>query len=77
MAINPVNTSIQGIQKGLQSASKVTQDIATVAQNGDLDLGKLANAAVDLAEAELQVKSSAEALRVENETLGTLLDVTA
>lgn len=80
MSFGPINSSLQGIQRGYQSLNQASQDIAAYtvnAGNGDSDARDLTSAAVELKRAEIQVKSSAESLRTADETLGSLLDVVA
>lgn len=76
MTVNSVlSTGVQGVQAGLQRASRAAGDIArfgTTEQDGDL-----ATPIVDLKLSELQVKASAAVIKTADEVVGTLIDIRA
>jgi len=68
-----LSTGLQGIQKGLQQASKAADEVAKAAS---VDVGEtdLTGAAVDLAQAKLQVQASIMVAKRADEMLGSLID---
>lgn len=77
MSISSVNSSVQGIQRGLQNLNKAAQDTASANISGDQDAGTLVESATKAKQAELQVSASAAALKADDEARGALLDVLA
>jgi len=71
-----LSTGLQGIQKGLQQASKAADEVAKAAS---VDFGEtdLTGAAVDLAQAKLQVQASIMVAKRADEMLGSLIDTQA
>lgn len=68
-------SSLAGIQSGLEQISKNTATIAS--QQGIKSTSDLTSTLVSNLSAELQIKASAKALKTSIETVGTLLDITA
>lgn len=77
MEVNSLNSSLQGIQRGLQNLNKAAQDTAAAGIDGGTGVDAIAEAAVEAKQAEVQVKASVATLKAEGETLGALLDVLA
>ncbi len=81
MAVNSiVSTGMQGLQSGLDRASRAAGEIARVGTTNPADNGQggdLATPIVDLKLSELQVKASAAVIRTADEVIGTLIDIRA
>jgi hypothetical protein len=81
MAVNSIlSTGVQGVQSGLQRASRAAGEIArfgTTDQAGGEQGGDLATPIVDLKLSELQVKASAAVIKTADEVVGTLIDIRA
>lgn len=73
--ISALSAGLQGIQQGLADAQSAAERIA----RPDLETGleDLTEAAVDLLQAEIQVRASAEVVESAQETIGSLIDVFA
>ncbi len=71
-----LSTGLQGIQKGLQQASKAADQVAK-ASTVDVGEADLTGAAVDLMQAKLQVQASVMVAKRAEEMLGTLIDTQA
>lgn len=80
---------LQGVQKGMQQlqdaatdiaglgqsqALTETSDVETGLQSGQDGIGSYIDAAVDLKQAEYQVKASALVIKTADQALGTLID---
>ena len=66
-------SSLSGIQRGLQQVSDAASNIATA--DRDIKIGDLAENVVDLKLGKQQVEASAMALKVEDQLRGSLLDI--
>ena len=66
-------STLTGIQRGLQQATNAASNVAT-ADRG-IDLPDLATSVVDLKLAQQQVEASAKALKVDDQLRGSLLDI--
>lgn len=64
-----------GLQRGLRDAQTAAETIAQ--PNLEAGAGELTEALVDLLQAEIQVKASAEVVDSAQESIGTLIDVFA
>lgn len=74
----PLQPGVSGIERGLEDVRSAAQNIASPKQaETDNSTEDLAKEQVVLATAEAQVAASAKAVKTTDETLGTLLDVTA
>jgi hypothetical protein len=71
-----LSTGLQGIQKGLQLASKAADQVAKASAVGVGEVD-LTGAAVDLAQAKLQVQASVMVAKRAEDMLGTLIDTNA
>lgn len=71
-----LSTGLQGVQKGLQQASRAAEQVAK-ASTVDVGETDLTGAAVELAQAKLQVQASIMVAKRADEMLGTLLDTEA
>ena len=71
--VSALNAGLQGIHRGLADAQSAANRIV----NPQVDEGAedITVAAVDLLQAEAQVRASAEVLRTASNTVGTLIDV--
>ena len=78
MAISGVTgAGVQGVQNGLRQAEDAAQRIARNGATEPADAGGLAEAAIDLKQAETQVKASAKVVEAADDMLGSLLDTRA
>jgi flagellar hook protein FlgE len=68
-------SALTGIQRGLQQTTDAASKIAT-ADRG-IDLAELATSIVDLKLGQQQVEASAKVLQVEDQLIGSLLDIRA
>ncbi len=76
MAINSIMSSgLQGIQSGINRASRAGGQIAGVALSGEV--GDMTASLIDLKIGELQVKASANVIKVGDQMLGSLIDIKA
>ncbi len=73
--VSALGAGLQGIQRGLADAQSAAQRIAQ--PNLEAGAAGLTEAAVDLLEAEVQVKASARVVDSAHETIGTLIDALA
>lgn len=75
MSISTVmSLGMQGIQAGSNRSGMAAGRIAA---NGSIDDGSLASSMVDLRSAEIQVKASANVVKVADQMLGTMIDIRA
>lgn len=73
MSINTVmSLGIQGIQAGFNRSGVAAGRIAS---DGNIDTERLASSMVDLRSSEIQVKASADVVKVADQMLGTLVDI--
>jgi len=72
-----INSSLQGIQKGMQGLSKNAAQIASKDFMEDQGVEGLAKVSVDMMANKNQVEASAKALQIIQETIGTILDIKA
>jgi ribosomal protein S11 len=76
-AISGINSSLQGIQRGMQGLAK---NAATIASKDFMETQGpegLAKVTVEMIENKTQVQASAKALQIIQETIGTILDIKA
>ena len=72
-----INSSLQGIQRGMQGLAK---NAATIASKDFMETQGpegLAKVTVEMIENKTQVQASAKALQIIQETIGTILDIKA
>lgn len=72
-SIPAIQSSLNGIQQGMNSLKRTSADIAIAPVTG----ADLTSAVVQLSVDKLQVQASAKALQTSYDTLGTLLDLKA
>ncbi|MCK5092185.1 MAG: hypothetical protein KAR30_06620 [Gammaproteobacteria bacterium] len=72
-----INSSLQGIQRGMQGLSKNAAQIASKDFMGNQGVEGLAKVTVEMMENKNQVEASAKALQIIQETIGTILDIKA
>ena len=72
-----MGAGLQGIQRGMEGLQKNAKDIATISSDQGINIGDLAETAVDMNLNELQVKASIAVVKTSSDTLGTLLDMRA
>lgn len=72
-----INSSLQGIQRGMQGLSKNAAQIASKDFMENQGAEGLATVAVEMLENRNQVEASAKALQIIQETIGTILDIKA
>lgn len=72
-SIPAIQSSLNGIQQGMNSLKRTSADIATAPVTG----ADLTSSLVQLSVDKLQVQASAKALQTSYDTLGTLLDLKA
>jgi len=79
MAVNSVvSVGLQGIHKGMHGLNQNAHRIANIGtEEGPQDLGGVAAEMVSLKENQLQVEASVKVLQVNNEVLGTLINIHA
>ena len=65
-------SSVTGIQRGLQQATNAASNIATA--NRNIDPADLATSIVNLKLGQLQVEASAKLLKVDDQLKGSLFD---
>ena len=75
--ISGINSSLQGIQRGMQGLSKNAAQIASKDFMEDQGVEGLARITVEMIENKTQVQASAKALQIIQETIGTILDIKA
>ncbi len=71
------NSSLAGIQQGLQNLNKAAQDIASAGVSGGQSIDAVAEATLQAKQAELQVKASVSTPKAADELLGSLIDLHA
>jgi len=72
------SSGLEGIQKGVQGMNQNAHRIANIGtEDGPQNLGEIAGEMVGLKENQLQVEASAKVLEVNNEVLGTLINIHA
>ena len=72
-----LQTGLQGVQNGVRKANEAAQEIAENGTTESLDAASLAEAIVELKEAEAQVEASVEVIETEDRLLGSILDIKA
>lgn len=72
-----INSSLQGIQRGMQGLSKNAAQIASKDFMENQGVEGLAKIAVEMKENKNQVRASAKALQIIQETIGSILDIKA
>ena len=72
-----INSSLQGIQKGMQGLSKNVAQIASKDFMENQGVEGMAKIAVEMKENKNQVEASAKALQIIQETIGSILDIKA
>ena len=75
--IGALNNALLGIQRGLEGARKNAAEIASAEQFTADSPKDLAQSMVELKLNTLQVKASAKAMGIIDDTLGTIIDVLA
>lgn len=75
--ISGINSSLQGIQRGMQGLAKNAAEIASKDFMEAQGPEGLARVAVDMIENKTQVQASAKALQIIQETIGSILDIKA
>ncbi|NOX09250.1 MAG: hypothetical protein GXP22_07165 [Gammaproteobacteria bacterium] len=68
-SIPAINAATQGIQRGLQGLSKSTAEIAKA--------GDITQASVDIIQNENLIEASAKAVKLIDDTLGSIIDTQA
>lgn len=76
-SVSGINSSLQGIQRGMQGLSKNAAEIASKDFMEEQGAEGLANVAVEMMANKNQVEASAKALQIIQETIGTILDIKA
>lgn len=73
-----LSVGVAGVQQGLENATVAAQQVvgATTSRPAE-PVQDIAKPLVDLKQSELQVQASAAVIKTADETLGTLLDITA
>lgn len=66
-------SAVTGIQRGLQQVTNAASNIATA--DRDIDVADLATSLVDLKLGQQQVEASAKVVQVEDQLIGSLLDI--
>ncbi|MGD8483548.1 MAG: hypothetical protein PVJ63_09725 [Thioalkalispiraceae bacterium] len=76
MKIEPaLQSGIAGIQKGLDDARQASHEIATLNSSAENENPtEVVHPLMELKQAEVQVAASAEAVKTQDEIIGTLLD---
>ncbi|VAW84703.1 hypothetical protein MNBD_GAMMA16-1999 [hydrothermal vent metagenome] len=69
-----MNTGLAGIQKGMVDAQQAASKINDASQLKSEPPGKVTEAAIELKQAETQVKASAQVVQTANEMVGSLFD---
>ena len=72
-----MGAGLQGIQRGMEGLQKNAKEIATLSSDEDINIGDLAQSAVDMKLNELQVKASVAVIKTSSDTIGSLLDMRA
>lgn len=75
--IPPLQTGLQGIQRGMQNLQKNAAKIASADQMSNPDAADLAGPLVDMIQNRLQVEASVKVVQTVSDTIGSLLDVKA
>lgn len=73
--ISGINSSLQGIQRGMQGLAKNAAEIASKDFMESQGVEGLARITVEMIENKTQVQASAMALQIIQETIGTILDI--
>ena len=75
MAIGSImGNGVAGIQKGLNTVSRASAQIAQVGESAD-PMKELTESAVSLLQGKLQVQASAKVLETANKTMGSIIDI--
>ncbi len=69
-----MNTGLAGMQKGMADAQQAASKINDTSQLKPESSGKTTEAAIELKQAETQVKASAQVAQTANEMAGSLFD---
>lgn len=77
MSIPALSNGLMGIYNGLDNLKHDAQEIASASAKGGEDTADLAKSLVDLNTDRHQIEASVKVVQAVDETLGTLLDVTA
>jgi hypothetical protein len=77
MSIPALSNGLGGIYNGLDNLKHDAQKIASASAKGGEDTTDLAKSLVDLNTDRHQIEASVKVVQAVDETLGTLLDVTA
>jgi hypothetical protein len=77
MSIPALSNGLMGIYNGLDNLKHDAQKIASTSAKGGEDTADLAKSLVDLNTDRHQIEASVKVVQAIDETLGTLLDVTA
>jgi hypothetical protein len=77
MSIPALSNGLMGIYNGLDNLKHDAQEIASASAKGGEDTADLAKSLVDLNTDRHQIEASVKVVQAIDETLGTLLDVTA
>ncbi len=77
MQIAPLDNALQGIQRGLAGASSAAAKIASAGQTNNNTPTGIADALVQLQQANIQVQASTSVQRTADAMMGTLIDVNA
>ncbi len=73
--INSVlNSSLQGVLKGMESMDRTAHDIAKIGSEDYLDISESTSKLVDLKTHEQGIQANLSVIRVSDSMLGTLLD---
>lgn len=75
--ISGINSSLQGIQRGMQGLARNAATIASKDFMETQGTEGLARVTVEMIENKTQVQASAKALQIIQETIGTILDIKA
>lgn len=75
--ISGINSSLQGIQRGMQGLARNAAEIASKDFMETKGSEGLARITVEMMQNKNQVQASAKALQIIQETIGTILDIRA